>query len=79
MRMNKKISVDQEITGLPGVKIGDFWSWAYSDVLSNTIRPLFAEFLVGYALDVIESPRIEWNYYKYLFLNVSDIITSNTR
>ncbi|ABD41283.1 hypothetical protein Mhun_1552 [Methanospirillum hungatei JF-1] len=67
MRMNKKISVDQEITGLPGVKIGDFWSWAYSDLLSNTVRPLFAEFLVGYALDVTESPRVEWNYIDFCY------------
>jgi hypothetical protein len=42
--------------------IGDFWSWAYSDVVSNTFRSVFAEFLVGSALGVLQSPRIEWNY-----------------
>lgn len=67
MTQKKKISVNEEIFGLPGVQLGDFWSWAYSDLLSNTVRPLFAEFLVGYALDLIESPRVEWNYIDFCY------------
>lgn len=30
--------------------VGDFWRWAYSDILSNRNRGIFAEFLVGAAL-----------------------------
>lgn len=41
--------------------IGDFWSWAYSNVLDNTIRSVLAEFIVGYALDVVDHPRLEWD------------------
>ncbi len=41
--------------------ISDFWSWAYSDVLVNTNRSVFAEFLVGSALGVLDKPRVEWD------------------
>ena len=48
--------------------VGDFWRWAYSDILCNTTRGVFAEYLVASALGVIDIPRIEWNavdlYYK---------------
>lgn len=39
----------------------DFWQWAYSDVLSNGTRSVFAEFLVGTALGVLDKPRLEWD------------------
>lgn len=39
----------------------NFWSWAYSDILSNRNRSIFAEFLVAVALDKIQVPRIEWD------------------
>ena len=41
--------------------MGDFWSWAYSDILSNRNRSIFAEFIVGSALGVVDSPRVEWD------------------
>ncbi len=44
-----------------GVTVGDFWSWAYSDILSNTGRAVFAEFVVGKALGVTDAPRVEWD------------------
>ena len=44
-----------------GLTVTDFWSWAYSDLLSNTNRSVFAEFLVAAALDITASPRIEWD------------------
>jgi hypothetical protein len=56
-----KLHPDTNIKSLDDVSIADFWSWAYSDVLSNTVRPLLAEFVVGHALGVVESPRIEWD------------------
>ena len=48
------------------VSIGDFWSWAYSDLFSNTVRPMFAEYLVGHALGVLDRPRVEWIAYDFL-------------
>ena len=57
----KKISSDEKIVGTDDLSIHDFWSWAYSDILSNRNRSVFAEFLVGYALGVTDTPRIEWD------------------
>ena len=50
---------DSPILGT-SASVADFWSWAYSDLRSNTTRPLLAEYLVGKALDVLENPREEW-------------------
>lgn len=44
-----------------GVTVGDFWAWAYSDLLNNTNRAVFAEFLVGRALGVTDVPRVPWD------------------
>lgn len=39
----------------------EFWRWAYSDMRSNTVRPLVAEFLVGKALGCLDTGgRREW-------------------
>src|SRR3954466_16258321 len=53
---------DQPIPGL-GLTVSDFWSWAYSDMLSNRNRAVFAEFLVGAASGVLDRPRVEWDAY----------------
>lgn len=37
-----------------------FWSWALSDVMSNTARGLLAEFFVASDLGVTDAMRIEW-------------------
>jgi len=47
--------------GAPGMTVGQFWSWAYSDILSNRNRAIFAEFLVGAALSALDHPRVEWD------------------
>jgi hypothetical protein len=43
----------------------EFWSWAYSDILGNTERGVFAEFIVACALDNLpkQSGRIGWASY----------------
>ena len=38
-----------------GKTIGDFWSWAYSDLLNNITRGRFGEFIVATALDAIDA------------------------
>lgn len=53
--------MDHPIAGLDDATIGDFWSWAYSDVLSNLNRSTLTEFLVASALDVVDAPRVEWD------------------
>lgn len=49
-----------QVTGT-NLTIGDFWQWAYSDVLSNRNRAIFAEFLVGAALGALDGIRVEWD------------------
>jgi hypothetical protein len=48
---------------IPGVQatLSDFWSWAYSNVLGNVVRSVFAEFVVACALGVTAEPRAEWD------------------
>lgn len=58
--MIEKRSCQDEIPVL-GATVGDFWAWAYSDILNNTDRAVFAEFVVGMALGVIDAPRVEWD------------------
>ena len=55
------LSANDSIPGLEGRTVGDFWQWAYSDVLSNRNRSIFAEFMVGVALGVVDKPRVEWD------------------
>lgn len=49
------------IPGLPGLTAGDFWSWAYANLLENTVRPVFAEFIVGTLLGVVSNGRKAWD------------------
>lgn len=44
-------------------KLLDFWSWSSSDILSNSLRGVFSEFIVGMELDCIDNTRIEWDAY----------------
>src|SRR5512139_3063836 len=59
--MAQKIQPSVQIAGLKERAIGDFWSWAYSDLLCNTVRPLFAEYIVGECLGITQEPRKEWD------------------
>lgn len=59
--MLELLKSNEQITGLENLTVGDFWRWAYSDILSNRNRSIFAEYIVGVALEVVETPRIEWD------------------
>lgn len=55
-----KLASDTPIKGIKNTTVLDFWRWAYSDILDNRARGIFAEFLVGQALGVTEDVRHEW-------------------
>jgi hypothetical protein len=63
----KKLSPDFKIkiNSKDKIPVSEFWSWAYSDVLSNRNRGIFAEFIVGCALDQLERPRVEWDAFDF--------------
>lgn len=50
-----------ERIGDTGRTVADFWEWAMADLVSNTNRSVFAEYLVGLALDSAGSTRVEWD------------------
>ena len=66
MRLGK-LDPDTPIPGSEGKSVKDFWAWAYSDVLTNNVRGIFAEFLVGTALGVVQGTRTEWDAFDLLY------------
>ncbi|MGW3008360.1 hypothetical protein ACWC9R_05890 [Streptomyces sp. NPDC001219] len=42
-------------------RLGEFWSWACSDLANNTMRGILAEYLVATALDAATGTRTEWD------------------
>lgn len=49
--------------GVPiGASLGQFWSWACSDLISNAMRGVLAEYIVGLALGCVnDGTRMEWD------------------
>ncbi|MBO5299430.1 MAG: hypothetical protein J6B51_05040 [Clostridia bacterium] len=41
----------------------DFWSWAYSDLVSNAERGALAEYIVACALGIASAERVSWDKY----------------
>src|SRR3954453_6754182 len=57
------LSGDEQIHGA-GATLRDVWAaWNMSDLRTNTVRSLLAEFLVAQALSATSRPRVEWDAY----------------
>lgn len=41
----------------------DFWKWGFSNILTNSLRGIFAEFLVGATIGSLNDSRIVWDAY----------------
>lgn len=66
----ERLDPDTTIPGLEGATVSDFWAWAYSDILTNVRRGMFAEFLVGSALGVVDRvPPAGWEDFDLLYGN----------
>lgn len=51
-----------------GFLLRDFWAWSSSDLLNNTLRGGFAEFLVSAALGLkLDTPRTDWTPFDVLY------------
>jgi hypothetical protein len=59
----KRRSSTEPIPGLPGKTLGDFWAWAYSDVMENVQRAIYAEFMVATSLGIADGVRVGWRSY----------------
>ena len=55
MRLDPEREISQT-----GQKVEDFWAWAFSDVLSNINRAVFAEWLIGSSLGCVNGTRPIW-------------------
>ena len=66
-----KINPNSLVLGIEKCTVSDFWAWAYSDILSNRNRSIFAEFLVAFALDVTNEPRVEWDAVDIQYGNIA--------
>ena len=58
----ERLNPNREIP-LTGRTVQDFWAWGFSDVLTNISRAVFAEWIVGSALDAVNGIRPVWEYY----------------
>lgn len=65
--INQNRKSGEEVLNIHGetlpIKLVDFWSWSSSDILSNSLRGIFAEFIIASALNITNKPRIEWDAY----------------
>ena len=48
-----------------GFDLLSFWQWSSSDLLSNQLRGVLAEYLVGRALGLHSKPRMPWDPYDF--------------
>lgn len=53
-------SGEESISGTDAT-LRDVWAWSMSDLRTNTVRPMVAEFLVAKALGAGHRPRVEWD------------------
>ena len=69
--MGKQRTGDEHISfdGMPiGHLLGDYWAWNSSDLLINTERGSFSEFIVSAALDLdLSGTRVDWGPYDIPF------------
>ena len=64
-----KFSGSEKITDENGNSVStvkDFWSWAYSNLTSNTQRGTYAEYLVSIALGAKAETKTDWGPYDIL-------------
>lgn len=59
----KRLNPETQFLGISHLTVGDFWKWAYSDLVTNTNRGVLAEFLVSSALGLNDHLREEWGNY----------------
>ncbi|MCM3654305.1 hypothetical protein [Metabacillus litoralis] len=50
-----------------GQNVLDFWQWGFSNIITNNLRGIFAEFLVGTALGSLDQSRKEWDAFDLVY------------
>jgi hypothetical protein len=62
----QKRTGEEKIDGIKDTTLLDFWQWAYSNVVDNAERGIFAEWIVTKALNGVGEVRNEWDKYDIL-------------
>ena len=60
---SEQLTGDEQFKQDSALTTGDFWRWAYSDLLNNTTRGVLAEFIVAQAIGDSSKVRTEWEPY----------------
>jgi hypothetical protein len=68
LNTNQPFRPEDTIVGTD-LTILDFWKWGFSNLLTNSLRGIFAEFLVGAAIGAIHQSRIEWDAFDLKYNN----------
>lgn len=68
---------DKQIIGTDQ-SVLDFWRWGFSNILTNNLRGIFAEFLVGSALGCLNTPRIEWDAFDLVYADLKIEVKSSS-
>ncbi|MDM5312633.1 hypothetical protein [Peribacillus frigoritolerans] len=66
MNNDKPLKSETPILGTDQT-ILDFWQWGFSKILTNNLRGIFAEFLIGTALGCLNQLRVEWDAYDLVY------------
>ena len=62
-----------------GYRLSDFWSWAFSDLLDNTLRGSYAEFVVAAALGLdLNTVRVNWEPWDLTLGNIRIEVKSSS-
>ncbi|TCN20476.1 hypothetical protein [Mesobacillus foraminis] len=59
MGRKNQLNPEDRIPGTDQTVI-DFWRWGFSNIQTNSLRGIFAEFLVGAAIGALHESRVEW-------------------
>ncbi|WJE46680.1 hypothetical protein QRD90_21110 [Peribacillus frigoritolerans] len=63
MNNDKPLKSETPILGTDQTML-DFWQWGFSKILTNNLRGIFAEFLIGTALGCL---NVEWDAYDLVY------------
>lgn len=76
--MNNSIKLNPEnpILGIDQTVL-DFWEWGFSNILTNNLRGVFAEFVVGTALGCLNQSRVEWDAFDLIYNGIKIEVKSS--
>ena len=66
LKVVKKSGDERFLNGNMPIRLSDFWSWAYSDLIGNTERGKLAEFIVSLAMGCTDGISEGWGAFDIL-------------